>query len=116
MLQKTDILVNFVAVTKCVSATNFRYVGLSSTGVTYKSGSASYSGGSFQGGERYGVISGDRFKDSYREKDHDREEKIDKDSYGKSSKGFKSDDRANASKRNPARYGRFSANYDLSRC
>lgn len=89
------------------TANRDKYVGLSSTGVTYKSGSASYSGGSFQGGERYGVISGDRFKDSYREKDHDREEKIDKDSYGKSSKGFKSDDRANASKRNPARQDQY---------
>ncbi|KAG8043356.1 hypothetical protein GUJ93_ZPchr0458g22434 [Zizania palustris] len=49
-----------------------KYVGLSSTGITYKSSSASL-GSSYSSGERYGSFSGtrevDSFSDSYRDKE-----------------------------------------------
>lgn len=52
-----------------VIANVFRYFGLSSTGITYKSSSASYGSDGF--GDRYGSLSGsgegDTFRDSYRD-------------------------------------------------
>lgn len=60
----------------------FRYFGLSSSGVTFKSSSASLNSSSnFQSGDRYGGFGnksdGDSFKDSYREKDRYGEDKFD---------------------------------------
>ncbi|PKA64223.1 Clathrin interactor EPSIN 1 [Apostasia shenzhenica] len=53
------------------AATRDKYFGLSSTGITYKSSSASYNGTSPQQSDRYGGISGSRdgesFRDSYRD-------------------------------------------------
>lgn len=77
----------------------FRYVGVSSSGVSYKSNSASFSSssGSFRSNERYGGFGsksdGDSFKDSYSEKDRYDEEKIDQSTY--------------KSKMGSSRYGRF---------
>lgn len=52
----------------------FRYFGLSSTGITHKSSSASYSGSSFRQSDQYGTSSGTRedesFKDSFRDGKH----------------------------------------------
>jgi hypothetical protein len=65
-----------------VNTTTFRYFGLSSSGVTYKSGSTSYSSSSYQSGS--GARDGDRFKDSYSDRDKYGEEKYEKDTFGKS--------------------------------
>lgn len=65
-----------------------RYVGLSSSGITFKSGSASYSSGSYQSSDRYGGLSGtrdgDRYRDSYRDTDQYEEENSERDTYSKS--------------------------------
>ncbi|KAH0988327.1 hypothetical protein GBA52_015504 [Prunus armeniaca] len=87
------------------AANRDKYFGLSSTGITYKSGSAtsaSFSGSNYQSSERYGGLSGtgagDRFKDSYRERDRHEEDKIEKDSSSRSR-------RESSSKKASARYG-----------
>lgn len=78
-----------------------RYVGLSSTGITYKSGSASASfGGSFQ--------SGSSNYDSYR--DSKEEDKNDYESFQKSRRGVKSEEQSYSSKKSFSRYGRFCLN------
>ncbi|KAK4365088.1 hypothetical protein RND71_016446 [Anisodus tanguticus] len=74
------------------AANREKYVGLSSSGMTYKASSASFSssGGSFQSSDRYGGFGnksdGDSFKDSYNEKDRYDEHKVDQSTY-KSKKG-----------------------------
>lgn len=81
-----------------------RYVGLSSTGITYKSGSASASasfGGSFQ--------SGSSNYDSYKDRDS-REDKNDYESFQKSRRGVKSDEQGFTPKKSFSRYGRFYVN------
>lgn len=75
-----------------MSVTIFRYVGLSSTGITYKSGASSYSNGGFNGGgDKYGGLSSrresDSYRDSYKESDPYGEEKFDTDTYVKSHQG-----------------------------
>uniref|UniRef100_A0A1J3EAV5 Clathrin interactor EPSIN 1 n=1 Tax=Noccaea caerulescens TaxID=107243 RepID=A0A1J3EAV5_NOCCA len=73
-----------------------KYVGLSSTGITYKSGSASASfGGSFQ--------SGSSNYDSYR--DSKEEDKNDYESFQKSRRGVKSEEQSYNSKKSFSRYG-----------
>ncbi|KAF2304405.1 hypothetical protein GH714_030782 [Hevea brasiliensis] len=68
------------------------YFGLSSTGITCKSGAASYGISGFQSSSQYGSINGtrngDSFRDSYRDRDHYRDEKTEKDNYDKSHKGM----------------------------
>ncbi|EXB66907.1 hypothetical protein L484_019545 [Morus notabilis] len=64
------------------AANRDKYVGLSSSGITFKSGSASYSSGSYQSSDRYGGLSGTRDGDRYR--DQYEEEKSERDTYGKS--------------------------------
>jgi epsin len=49
-----------------------KYVGLSSTGITYKSSSASF-GSNYSSGERYGSFSGTREGDSYGDSYRDKE-------------------------------------------
>ncbi|CAN8299328.1 unnamed protein product [Cochlearia groenlandica] len=74
-----------------------KYVGLSSTGITYKSGSASASfGGSFQ--------SGSSNYDSYGNRES-REDKNDYESFQKSRRGVKSEEQSYTSKRSSSRYG-----------
>ncbi|XWS72490.1 hypothetical protein CRYUN_Cryun02cG0044100 [Craigia yunnanensis] len=80
-----------------------KYIGLSSTGITYKSGASSYSSGSFQGGgDRYGGLSStrenDSYRDSYKEKDRYGEEKFDTATYVKSRRGTASESQGNSSK------------------
>ncbi|KAL3498537.1 hypothetical protein ACH5RR_041269 [Cinchona calisaya] len=59
-----------------------KYFGLSSTGITYKSGNASFSSSSFQSGDRYGGFSstkdGDSYRDSYKDTDRYDDDKFDK--------------------------------------
>ncbi|MQM00897.1 hypothetical protein Taro_033641 [Colocasia esculenta] len=60
------------------AANQDKYFGLSSTGITFKSGSASYSGSSFQHNDGYGGLSGakgiDTFKMGYKDRDRDGDE------------------------------------------
>lgn len=62
------------------NASMFRYFGLSSSGMTSKSSSASYGSSSFQSADRYGGIStkrdNDSFKDSYSDNDQLDKEKV----------------------------------------
>ncbi|XP_060208424.1 clathrin interactor EPSIN 1-like isoform X1 [Lycium barbarum] len=73
------------------AANREKYVGVSSSGMTYKASSASFSSsGGFQSSERYGGFGnksdGDSFKDSYNEKNRYDEHKVDQSTY-KSKKG-----------------------------
>lgn len=88
-----------------------RYFGLSSTGITYKSGSAtssSYSSGSYQSSDRYGGLGGtgsDKFRDSYKDRDQHDEDKFDKKSSSRSRRGVTSENRESSSKKGSAHYG-----------
>ncbi|CAN4076820.1 unnamed protein product [Withania somnifera] len=89
------------------TANRDKYVGLSSSGVTYKASSASFSSssGSFQSSEQYRGFGnkndGDSFKGSYNEKDRYDEDKIDQSTYkaktGSSRYGSKIQDAVSAS-------------------
>ncbi|GMI92575.1 EPSIN1 [Hibiscus trionum] len=77
------------------AANRDKYVGLSSSGITYKSGASSFSSGGFQGGgDRYGGLSSRRESDSYRYG----EEKSDTDTYVKTHRGNASESQGNSSK------------------
>lgn len=73
-----------------------RYVGLSSSGITYKSGAASFTSTSFKNSDQYGDFGNTRdsetFNNSYKDKDQYGEDK-----YEKTTK----------SKKESSRYGRF---------
>ncbi|KAE8656595.1 Clathrin interactor EPSIN 1 [Hibiscus syriacus] len=80
-----------------------KYVGLSSSGITYKSGASSYSSGGFHGGgDRYGGLSSrresDSYRDSYKESNRYGEEKSDTDTYVKRHQGTASENQGNSSK------------------
>ncbi|KAH0713028.1 hypothetical protein KY289_008987 [Solanum tuberosum] len=73
------------------SANRDKYFGLSSSGVTVKSSSSSFSSsGNFQSSDRYGGFGnkndGNSFKDSYKDKDRYGEDKVDRSTF-KSKKG-----------------------------
>ncbi|KAJ0230673.1 Clathrin interactor EPSIN 1 [Hirschfeldia incana] len=76
------------------TANRNKYVGLSSTGITYKSGSASAS---------FGGSSSSNY-DSYRDRDS-REDKDDYESFQKSRRGVKSEEPSYTSKKSFSRYG-----------
>ena len=87
------------------AANRDKYIGVSSSGITYKSGSASSygSGSSFQSSGKYGGFGsrdGDRFNDSYRDKGSYEEEK---DYQGKSHHATASDNQENSFKKGSAR-------------
>ncbi|XP_049373481.1 clathrin interactor EPSIN 1-like [Solanum verrucosum] len=89
------------------TANREKYVGLSSSGITYKASSASFSSSrsGFQSSERYGGFGnksdGDSFKDSYNEKDRYDEDKVDQSTFkpkkGSSRYGSKVQDTVSAS-------------------
>ncbi|KAF5468091.1 hypothetical protein F2P56_012272 [Juglans regia] len=83
------------------AANRDKYFGLSSTGITYKSGSATSSSGGYGSAAR----DGDRFSDSYRDRDQYGEEKYEKDTFGKSRLGVTSDKRGNTLKKGSTRNG-----------
>lgn len=83
-----------------------RYFGLSSTGITYKSGSASFGTGGYRSSDRYGG-SGDNFRESYKDRDPYGEEKTGNDTFGKSRRGVASENQGNTLKKGFARYGSF---------
>ncbi|KAK9273891.1 hypothetical protein L1049_018703 [Liquidambar formosana] len=97
------------AARKKAAANRDKYFGLSSTGITYKSGSASYgsSSSSYSSSDRYGGLSGtkegDLFKDSYKDKDRFGEEKSDKDTSAKSRRGVAGENQG--LKKGSTRYG-----------
>ncbi|XP_043721337.1 clathrin interactor EPSIN 1-like isoform X2 [Telopea speciosissima] len=95
------------------AANRDKYVGLSSSGVTYKSGSASYGSygsSSIQYNDRYGGIGGtkdsDMFKGSYKDGDRVEDEEFHKDSHDTVRRGIASEDEVNNVKNGSARYGR----------
>ncbi|XP_048435865.1 clathrin interactor EPSIN 1 [Pyrus x bretschneideri] len=90
------------------AANRDKYFGLSSTGITYKSGSAtssSYGNSSYQSSDRYGGLggtgTGDSFRDSY--KDRHEEDKTEKFSTGRSRRGVTSENRESSSKKGSTR-------------
>lgn len=93
------------------AANRDKYFGLSSTGITYKSGSGSGSGslssGSSLSGDRYGGFGskndGEAFRDSYKESDRSGEDKFDK-STSKSRHGVAGSNE-NSSKKGSSRHG-----------
>ncbi|XP_052209550.1 clathrin interactor EPSIN 1 [Diospyros lotus] len=93
------------------AANRDKYFGLSSTGVTYKSGSASFtsSSSSFQSSDHYGGFSGrkdsDAYKDNYQDRDQFSEEKFGQSSYTKSHGVTTSDKQGNTSKLGSIHYG-----------
>ncbi|XP_042492342.1 clathrin interactor EPSIN 1-like [Macadamia integrifolia] len=96
------------------AANRDKYIGLSSSGITYKSGSASYGSygsGSGQYNDRYGGIGGtkegDMFKSSYKVGDRFEDEEFRKDSHGTERRGIDSEDEGNNVKKGSASYGRL---------
>ncbi|XP_038695245.1 clathrin interactor EPSIN 1-like isoform X1 [Tripterygium wilfordii] len=91
------------------AANRDKYFGLSSTGITYKSGSASLGGGNFRSGDQYGGFGGsregDNFRSSYKDQDRYGEEKTDDDSLGKSCRGITSESQGNGLKKGSTYYG-----------
>ncbi|PON86195.1 ENTH domain containing protein [Trema orientale] len=91
------------------AANRDKYVGLSSTGISYKSSSNSYGSGSYQSSDRYGGLNsrrdGDNFKDSYRDRDQYEEEKIEKDTYSRSRHGVTSESQGSTLKKGSTNSG-----------
>ncbi|KAF8407131.1 hypothetical protein HHK36_006256 [Tetracentron sinense] len=88
------------------AANRDKYIGLSSSGITYKSSSASYGSSGFQSSKQYGgSTEGDVFKDSYKEREQVGEGEFGKDNRDKSRRGVKSDNQGNTLKKG-SRYGR----------
>ncbi|XP_027181229.1 clathrin interactor EPSIN 1 isoform X1 [Coffea eugenioides] len=85
-----------------------KYFGLSSTGITYKSGSASFSSGSFQSGDRYGGFgstkNGDSFRDSYKDRDRYDEDKFEQSTSVKPHRDSESS-QGNTSRKGSSRHG-----------
>ena len=91
------------------AANREKYFGLSSSGITYKSGSASSGSSSFQSGDKYGGLSGtkdsDTFKDSYKENDRSGEEKFDQSTSTKSRRAVTSENQGITLKKGSTHYG-----------
>ncbi|XP_059641549.1 clathrin interactor EPSIN 1-like [Cornus florida] len=86
------------------AANRDKYFGLSSSGVAYKSGSASFGSSSLQGSDRYGgTRDGNTFKGSNRDKGQFGEDRFDQNTYAKSRRGVTSENQQN-SKRGSTRY------------
>ncbi|XP_044462970.1 clathrin interactor EPSIN 1 isoform X2 [Mangifera indica] len=78
------------------AANREKYFGLSSSGITYKTGSdSSYGSGGFQSSDRYGGFK----EDSYKERDRYGEELFEKDTYGNSRRGDASENQESTLKR-----------------
>ncbi|KAA8521296.1 hypothetical protein F0562_011958 [Nyssa sinensis] len=90
------------------AANRDKYVGLSSSGITYKSGAGSFSRSSFQSSDRYGGFGGtrggDTFKDTYKDKGQFSEDKFDQNT-SKSHRGVASENQGNTMKKGSTRYG-----------
>ncbi|GKB57798.1 ENTH/VHS-like protein [Tanacetum coccineum] len=91
------------------AANRDKYVGLSSTGISYKSGlSASFSGGSFQKSDRYGGFGGSRdgetFKDSFKNREQSSEDRFEPGKF-KPRRETSSPSTGSSSKKGTSRYG-----------
>ncbi|XP_039014465.1 clathrin interactor EPSIN 1-like [Hibiscus syriacus] len=100
------------------AANRDKHIGLSSTGVTFKSSASTYSSKSFQGGgDKYGGISSRResnsYGDSYKVRDRYGEIKFDADTYVQSRRETESQSQANSSKES-RRHGRKDPKDELS--
>ncbi|KAL7601181.1 hypothetical protein Lser_V15G22480 [Lactuca serriola] len=89
------------------AATRDKYVGLSSTGITFKSGSAaSFSSSNFQKSDRYGGFGsskdGETFKDSFKEREKSGEDRFEPGKYKPRTPGSAS---ASNSKKGSSRHG-----------
>lgn len=86
-----------------------RYFGLSSTGITYKSGSAALGSSSSRSGDRYGGLGntrdGEALSDSYKERDQSGQDKFEK-STGKPHRGDAGDNEENTFKKGSYRQSR----------
>ncbi|KAL8209858.1 hypothetical protein R6Q57_006590 [Mikania cordata] len=94
------------AVRSKAAANRDKYVGLSSTGSTFKSGSAtSFSSSSFQKSDRYGGFGssrdGETYKDSFKERDQSDEDRFEPGKY----KPHREVNSRNSSKTGPSHYG-----------
>ncbi|XP_057478265.1 clathrin interactor EPSIN 1-like isoform X2 [Actinidia eriantha] len=91
------------------AANREKYFGLSSSGISYKSGSASSGSSSFQSGDKYGGLSGtkdgDTFKDIHEDNDRSGEEKFDQSTSTKSRRAVTSENQGITSKKGSTRYG-----------
>ncbi|CAI8606175.1 unnamed protein product [Vicia faba] len=88
------------------AANRDKYVGVSSSGITYKSGTTSFSSGSSQSSSKYGGFGSrdsDRYSDSYGDKGRYDEEKVDNNYSVKSRHGVSSNDQENSFKKGSAR-------------
>ncbi|KAL1834606.1 clathrin interactor EPSIN 1 [Daucus carota subsp. sativus] len=92
------------------SATRDKYFGLSSTGITYKSGSAALGSSSSRGGDRYGGFGNSRdadaFSDSYKDRDRFGEDSFQK-STSKTRRGATGDNFDSSLKKGTSQEGRF---------
>ncbi|KAI5647973.1 hypothetical protein M9H77_33978 [Catharanthus roseus] len=84
------------------AANRDKYFGLSSSGVTYKSGSASFSSNSFQSSGRYGGFGSEKDGDDFKVRDNYGDEKFDQ---GTSVKSRRDSASSNASQKGSSRYG-----------
>ncbi|GJZ79234.1 clathrin interactor EPSIN 1 [Tanacetum coccineum] len=93
------------------AANRDKYVGLSSTGISYKSGSsASFSGGNFQKSDRYGGFGGSRdgetFKDSFKDREQSSEDRFEPGKFKPRRETIKkSPSTGSSSKKGTSRYG-----------
>ncbi|GFZ16692.1 ENTH/VHS family protein [Actinidia rufa] len=91
------------------AANREKYFGLSSSGITYKSGSASSGSSSFQSGDKYGGLSGTKdsntFKDTHEDNVRSGEEKFDQSTSAKSRRAVISENQGITSKKGSTRYG-----------
>ncbi|KAL6980077.1 hypothetical protein U1Q18_021727 [Sarracenia purpurea var. burkii] len=98
------------------AANREKYFGLSSSGITYKSGSFTSGSSSFHSGDRYGGFSGtkdsDTFKDSYKDNDQVGEEKFDHSTSTKSR--VNGENQVNTSKKGSTRHASKGQNASAS--
>lgn len=91
-----------------------RYFGLSSTGITYKSGSAALGSSSSRGGDRYGGFGNSRdadaFSDSYKDRDRFGEDSFQK-STSKTRRGATGDNFDSSLKKGTSQEGRSVITY-----
>lgn len=91
-----------------------RYIGLSSTGISSRSGSASFGSSSFRSNDRYGGFGNtrdsDRTVDSYKGRARFGDDKYEK-STSKPCRTVSGDNQGDGSKRDSSRYGRLVSNF-----
>ncbi|KAF5958732.1 hypothetical protein HYC85_005957 [Camellia sinensis] len=91
------------------AANRDKFFGLSSSGITYKSGSSSFSGSDFQSSDRYGGFSSkresDEYKGNYKDKDRFGEKKFDQSTSTKPNRGVTNENQGSTPKKGSTRHG-----------